>query len=410
MPHTAGLVARAGARAAADATAVARLRAAGFIPLGVTNVSELCMWMESNNRVYGRTNNPYDLRRTPGGSSGGEGAIVGAGGAPVGLGSDIGGSIRMPAFFCGVFGHKPSGGLVPNTGQFPLPAGATLRYVTAGPLARRAEDLMPVLRALAGPDGRDPSCAALALGDPGSVDLAAVKVITVEHDGARRVSPELRDAQRRAADALARLGARVQAAEIRHLRMAHEIWMAMVESGNNGPGCATDPEDTGAASGPRTFSELLGGGQPIQAGREIVRWALGRSPHTLPALSLAILERGTKLLPGRMRRAIALGQELRAEIEQLLGDRGVLLYPSHPVPAPGHGRPLLSPFRWAYTGIFNVLEMPVTQVPLGLGAEGVPLGVQVAAAPGNDHLTIAAALRLEEAFGGWTPPKIPQRR
>jgi fatty acid amide hydrolase 2 len=218
------------------------------------------------------------------------------------------------------------------------------------------------------------------------------------------VCQELRDVQRRAADALARLGARVQVAEIHHLRMAHEIWMAMVESGNNGAGC---PGDHGASSGGRTFSELLGGGRPIRVGREIALWALGRSPHTLPALSLALLERGTRLLPGRMRRAIALGQALRAELEALLGDQGVLLYPSHPVPAPGHGRPLLSPLRWAYTGIFNVLEMPVTQVPLGLGAEGVPLGVQIAAAPGNDHLTIAAAQRLEEAFGGWAPPKGP---
>jgi fatty acid amide hydrolase 2 len=406
MPHTAGLVARAGVLATEDATTVARMRAAGFIALGVTNVSELCMWMESSNRVYGRTSNPYDLRRTPGGSSGGEGAVVGVGGAPVGLGADIGGSIRMPAFFCGVFGHKPSGGLVPNTGQFPLPAGATLRYVTAGPLARRAEDLMPVLRVLAGPDGLDPSCAAMRLGDTDAVDIAAMTVLTVEHDGVRAVSPDLRAAQRRAADALARLGAQVRSAELDRLGRAHEIWAAMVEAGNEGAGC---PPDLHGHAG-RTFSELLGGGRPIRAGREIVRWALRRSPHTLPALVLALLERVTKLAPRRMRRAIELGQELRAEIEELLGERGVLLYPPHPVPAPGHGRPLLSPFRWAYTGIFNVLEMPVTQVPLGLNAEGVPLGVQVAAAPGNDHLTIGTAQRLEEAFGGWAPPPIPPRR
>src|SRR5207253_4609005 len=101
MPHTAGLVARKGTLAGADAPTVARLRAAGAIPLGVTNTSELCMWMESNNRVYGRTGSAYDPSRTAGGSSGGEGAIVGAAGAPFGLGSDIGGSIRMPAFFNG---------------------------------------------------------------------------------------------------------------------------------------------------------------------------------------------------------------------------------------------------------------------------------------------------------------------
>src|SRR5262249_8717417 len=152
---TGGLYARRGKPATRDATAVKRLRAAGAIPLGVTNVSELCMWMESANTVYGRTSNPYDLARTPGGRSGGEGAIVGAGASPVGLGSDVGGSIRMPAFFCGVFGHKPTGGLIPNTGQFPIAENDALRYLTTGPLCRRAEDLWPIVRTLAGPDGED---------------------------------------------------------------------------------------------------------------------------------------------------------------------------------------------------------------------------------------------------------------
>lgn len=102
MPNTSGLVARIGTVASSDATAVDRMRKAGFVPMGVTNVSELCMWMESDNKVYGRTSNPYDARRIVGGSSGGEGAIVGSGASPIGLGSDIGGSIRMPAFFNGV--------------------------------------------------------------------------------------------------------------------------------------------------------------------------------------------------------------------------------------------------------------------------------------------------------------------
>src|SRR5919202_3862942 len=104
--------------------------------------------MESSNRVYGRTNNPYDPSRIVGGSSGGEGAVIGAGGAPFGLGSDVGGSIRMPAFFNGIFGHKPTGGLVPNAGQYPVASDAAQKYLTTGPLARRAEDLAPLLRIL----------------------------------------------------------------------------------------------------------------------------------------------------------------------------------------------------------------------------------------------------------------------
>ena len=158
MPNSSGLVARKGEIARQDATAVARLRAAGAIPLGVTNVPELCMWMETDNRVYGRTNNPYNVKHIVGGSSGGEGAIIASGASPFGLGSDIGGSIRMPAFFNGVFGHKPSAGLVPGTGQYPIATNQALRYLTTGPLARRAEDLMPLLRVLAGPDGQDGGC------------------------------------------------------------------------------------------------------------------------------------------------------------------------------------------------------------------------------------------------------------
>src|SRR5262245_25147466 len=166
MPNSAGLLRRKDVVATKDATAVERLRHAGAIPLGVTNVSELCMWMESTNRVYGRSNNPYDPTRIVGGSSGGEGAIVGSGASPFGLGSDIGGSIRGPAFFNGVFGHKPTPGVVPNTGQYPSTEGEAAYMLTLGPLTRHAEDLMPVTKIIAGPDGQDEQCVARELGDP----------------------------------------------------------------------------------------------------------------------------------------------------------------------------------------------------------------------------------------------------
>lgn len=134
MPNSAGLVSRKNYISKEDSTAVKRLRAAGFIPVGVTNTSELCMWMESSNKLYGITRNGYDPNHIVGGSSGGEAAIVSALGAPVGLGSDIGGSIRMPAFFCGVFGHKPTGGRVPGSGQFPVATGPALRYSKTQPM------------------------------------------------------------------------------------------------------------------------------------------------------------------------------------------------------------------------------------------------------------------------------------
>src|SRR4051794_12620547 len=173
MPNAAGLVHRAEVRAEADAPAVARLRAAGAIPIGVTNPSEATMWIESSNRLYGRTNNAYHPKRTAGGSSGGEGAAIGAGFAPIGLGSDIGGSIRLPAFFNGVFGHKPSPGIIPCSGHFPAPSsnGASSEMLAAGPLARRAEDLMPFVCAVAGRDDGDPISRDVELRDPATVSL-----------------------------------------------------------------------------------------------------------------------------------------------------------------------------------------------------------------------------------------------
>jgi len=393
MPNASGLVARRGVVATGDATAVARLRAAGAIPLGVTNTSELCMWMESDNRVYGRTNNPYDTGRIVGGSSGGEGAIVAAGGSPFGLGSDVGGSIRGPAFFNGVFGHKPTGGLVPGTGQHPIAAGAGLRYLTTGPIARRAADLMPLLRILAGPDGRDAGCTPFELGDPARVDLAGRTLLDVADNGALRVSADLRAAQESAVRVLRERGMKVRQVSFAGLEKQFDVWSAMM-----------------AEAQEHSFGHMLGEGRRVRAGVEIVKHGFGRSDHTLVASLLALVDPLPKLLPGLTRRMVELGRRLRAEIGDALGPDGVLLYPSYSVPAPRHGVPVRWLLRmhhpWAYLAIVNVLEMPATQVPAGLNADGLPLGFQVIAAHGNDHVTIAAAMELERALGGWTPPAM----
>jgi fatty acid amide hydrolase 2 len=387
MPNTSGLVSRRGEIACSDATVVTRLRRAGAIPIGVTNVSELCMYMESDNCVYGRTNNPYDPRRIPGGSSGGEGALIGAAASPFGLGSDIGGSIRLPAFFNGVFGHKPTGGLVPGSGQFPFATGAARRYLTTGPLARRAEDLLPLLRIMAGPDDHDTGCLPLSLPATFDVDLRSLEVIVVPDNGAIRVSPELAEAQARCADSLARRGARVRFTRIAALAKSFEIWSSMLSD----------------AGGP-SFASLMGAGQPIAAGREMTRWVLGRSCHTFPAIALALLEKLPRLAPSHAEKFVAAGRALRAELVETIGPRGVLLYPPYATTAPRHSVSFLPPFKWVYTAIFNAMELPVTQVPLGLDRKGLPLGVQVVGIHGNDALTISVARFLEDVFGGWVPP------
>jgi fatty acid amide hydrolase 2 len=149
------------------------------------------------------------------------------------------------------------------------------------------------------------------------------------------------------------------------------------------------------------YAELLGDGRPVAVGRELLRLAAGRSRHTAPALAVCAAEGVMRGLPGERRRLAEAGRALAAAVEEALGPRGVLLYPPYSRPAPRHGDPLRTPFDFVCTAIFNVLELPVTAVPMGFDARGLPLGVQVVARRGCDHLTIAAAQALEEAGGGW---------
>lgn len=393
MPNTSGCVTRQHIVASEDATAVARLRAAGAIPLGVSNLSELCMWMESQNEVYGRTSNAYDLSRISGGSSGGEGALVGAGASPFGLGSDIGGSIRLPAFFNGVFGHKPSGGLVPGTGQFPFPTTpASCRFLTTGPLCRKAEDLHTLLTILAGPDGKDPGCTgSLSLKDPDSVDLGSLRVIDIPTNGYSSPSRSLANAQRQVAEHLGRLGASVETRTLPILRQSFLIWSAALSEENT-----------------ESWATQMGNGTPINPFVELLKWARRKPDHTAIASLLAIAEKATSSSPSFQKHFANKGRALREQLIEDLGEDGVLLYPSFPRTAPRHRWPLVRQMLmqpdYQYTAILNVCELAVTQVPLGLDRNGLPLGVQVAAAPGQDHLTLAVALELQEAFGGWQPP------
>ncbi|HET9613773.1 MAG TPA: amidase, partial [Candidatus Limnocylindrales bacterium] len=156
-----------------DATVVARVKAAGAIVLGKTNTPEFTWSDETDNDVFGRTSNPYDLERTPGGSSGGAAAIVAAGGTPFDIGSDTGDSIRQPAHVCGVAGLKPTQGRVPRTGHWPGFGGLVGSLQQLGPIARRVDDLALLLPIIAGPDGEDPHIAPAPLLDPADVDVAA---------------------------------------------------------------------------------------------------------------------------------------------------------------------------------------------------------------------------------------------
>lgn len=388
MPSTSGLVSRKDNISKSNATVVERLLGAGVIPLGVTNVSELGMWMETNNAVYGRTNNPYDIKRTAGGSSGGEGAIIGAGGSPFGIGSDIGGSIRIPAFFNGIFGHKPTGGLVPNTGHYPNTEGKALRFLTSGPMAKHAEDLWPVLKIISGDDRQDKGILSFPLQEPSSVDMKKISVLDVSDNGMIPISDELKFIQEKAVESLARLGAKVTKVQLASLKESFFIWTSMLSE-----------------AGGRSFKNMMGDGIDINPGIELFKFMVGSSNHTLPGILLSFAEDVPRLFPQLSKEFVEKGEALKKEFDEIVGENGVMLYPSYPEVAPLHNKPLVNLFHWMYTAIFNVLETPVTQVPLGLNQNSLPLGLQVVGSHGNDHLTIAVAMELEKVFGGWTPPK-----
>ena len=386
MPNCAGLVSRGAWRAPANAPTVQRMIDAGAIPLGVTNTPELCLWIETENRQYGRTHNAYDMARTAGGSSGGEGAVVGSGGSPLGLGADIGGSIRLPAFFNGVFGLKPSPGLVPSTGQFPATETEVGAYMlTIGPITRRAEDLIPMLKVIAGPDGVDPYAREMPIGDPADVPIAGMRVLLSESTSYLQVSRELRAARLRAAEALEAAGATVEVTQLKTMKRALELYLAVLklEAG-------VSVKDLIVAEGSAAMT---------------VRGGFKRKgPHTRALRLLLMSEWMTDKMPqGRLTKSAAARLAFAREVTDAIGD-GVLLHPTHPRVAPKHGQTIGKPWLLMATAVFNLAGVPVAQVPLGLNGRGLPLGVQAVAGPGRDHAAVAVALELERAIGGWVPP------
>ncbi|MDG0815910.1 amidase [Bdellovibrio svalbardensis] len=386
-----------------DATIVARLKHAGAIPMGSTNVPELGFWFETYNKVYGLTNNPYSLERTPGGSSGGEGALIGAGASPIGVGSDIGGSIRMPATFCGIFGHKPSQYLLPFTGHFPyskeevktILVGDKYPYTTLGPMSRKAGDLYKMMEIMMGPDGYDQTTLAGAKLKERPKDWSKVKVVLcadpVFHT-ARQTDYELVQVVKNCGKLFEELGAEVIELDPRFFVRSTELWFAALKKTKN-----------------KNFFEVLKGKEEkFSVGKELFKLAFGKGRYIFPNLivSLAeILEGSSKDSPKKLAEELQALQKMHDDLSKILGPNGILILPPHPRVAPKHREPLWSPFDFIFTGIFTTLGMPATSIPMGLNEEGIPLGVQVVANSMNDHLTLGCAELLEQTFGGWVPPK-----
>ncbi|XP_033740866.1 fatty-acid amide hydrolase 2-like [Pecten maximus] len=385
LPNASGLVKRKNKIATFDAEVVARLKKAGAIPYILTNVSELCMWYESANNLNGRTRNAYDTSRIVGGSSGGEACIISTAAAVIGIGSDIGGSIRMPAFFNGVFGHKASRGLVPNDGQHPMATGKERDLLSTGPMCRYAEDILPLLKVFAGPE----STFKARLDD--QVDLQSLKIYSMLDDGGSTlvssVDKQLKDVQCKVEKYLEeKLKLKVERVNIHRMKYGLEVWTAKMNTG-----------------GGKKFAQLMSDDDgSVNCVLELLKWLVGCSQHTLPAISLGLVEKIP--MPETDKKFLKVFDKLESDITKLLSNDGILLYPSHPKLAPYHNEPILYPFNFAYTGVFNTLGLPVTQCPLGLSKEGLPLGLQLVTGMNNDRLTIALAKEIEKGFGGWVKP------
>ena len=391
MPHTAGLVKRQDVVASEDAEIVKRLRAAGAIPVGVTNTSECCMWMESYNNVYGVTNNPYNLECSVGGSSGGEAAILAVAGSVIGIGSDSGGSIRIPAFCCGVFGHKPTAGISPREGSWPIVQGPAAVCSTVGPLCRFSKDLPAMLDAIVGLSPSDTSNFSHKVRN---VDVSSLKVVSIPSNGSTSVTPEVASLQAEVELHLKnQLHATIERATVEQLKQSFSIWSKIIDE---------DP-------GPRVREQLMNGEGRVNPFLELGKWLFGRSQYTLPSLEMALMDvcSGAPKMGEDNAEAHTKRDNLKRELEDLMGDNGVILYPTMPRAAMKHHRAILHPFDSTYTIIFNALGFPATAVPVGTSEKGLPLGIQIISKEGNDHLTIAVAMALEETMAGvgWHCPE-----
>jgi Asp-tRNA(Asn)/Glu-tRNA(Gln) amidotransferase A subunit family amidase len=383
LPWEAGTKLRAGTVAERDAPLVTRLRQAGAIILGVTNAPELLMAWETDNLLYGRTNNPWDPSRTPGGSSGGEAAAIASGMSAGGVGSDGGGSIRVPAHFSGICGLKPTPGRIPATGHFPESVGPFALLGVVGPMARNVGDLKLLFEVLQGPDDGDPSAAPVALRWPGKDELSRVRVGYFEDDARTPVTPETRAAVRTAAEALRRAGFQVEAFRPQGLELARQLWWKLFgTAGGMMLGSVTKGHED-------ELSPIL---------KEFSSWVAAEPAHT-----------GQSLLDTWIERDV-----VRMQVFAQMQDYPVLLCPVASIPAFRHGerswqvegKTVKYLDAWSYTEWFNLLGMPAVSVPVGKSPEGLPIGVQIAACPWQEELVISVAAALEQEVGCFGHPAM----
>jgi len=336
-----GLTERVGIVPDGDAVAVARMRRAGAILLGKTNVPAGGSGGVTDNTVDGRTRNPFGLEHSVAGSSGGEAALQAAGGSPIGLGSDSGGSLRVPAHYCGIATLKPTTGRVPNTGAFSHQGGLSDSRTQIGPLSRFVDDLTPTLSFIAGPDGRDSGVVPVPLGDSGAVSLDGLRVAFYTDDGETDTTPDTAAAVRDAAEVLRQSGVEV------------------IER------C---PADIGRDA--LDLTRRYWGWNDLEGGKAV--------------------------------QLLADWDRFRSDMLVFMESVDLILCPTAPGPAPLHGDGADTMFN--YTLPYSLTGQPCVVVPSGRSGDGLPIGVQIVGRAWRDDQAIAAARSIEITTGGWRQP------
>src|SRR6266849_3194034 len=366
-----------------DATLVARLRGGGAILLGNTNTPEFLMAYETNNLVSGKTSNPWDLARSAGGSSGGEAAAIAAGCSAGGVGSDGGGSIRVPAHFCGICGLKPTPGRIPSTGHFPKSGGPFALIGVVGPMARTIEDVRTLFEVMAGWDDGDPCAAPVEVREIDETVVRPVNIGFFEDDGRTPVTEETREAVSHSALIWMTCGFHVDAFRPEGLEEARQRWWEFFGTAG------------GMILGPMIREAMLRGHESELSPmlREFMGWTNAAPAHTGESLLAAWLGR----------------DEVRKKILRQMRKYPVLICPTAAIPAFRHGerewqvegKTVKYLDAWSYCEWFNLLGFPAAVVPMGYSEQGRPIGVQIVGRPWEEEVVLAVAAKLEEERGPW---------
>ncbi|HEY4816516.1 MAG TPA: amidase [Candidatus Acidoferrum sp.] len=379
-PCPAGSLLRKDCVAPTDAILVARLKAAGAILLGNTNTPEFLMAYETDNLVSGRTSNPWDLSRSAGGSSGGEAAAIASGCSAGGVGSDGGGSIRVPAHFCGICGLKPTPGRIPVTGHFPAGVGAFSWIGVVGPMARTIPDVRALFEVMAGPDPGDALSTPVPLRAVNDAQLKSLRVGILETDALGKVDAETNAALQKAANGLAAQGFVVEPLRLQGLERAIELWWFFF-----GPAIAHLFQPSVAEQKDKL--------SPIF--RDYMRFS--EAAVTLDDLLSACAERDL----------------LRAQILHQMRDTPILLSAVSTTTAFRHGEGTWQPgaqqcYRdtMRFSQWLNLTGFPGATVPVSVSGGGLPIGVQVIGRPHEEELVLAVAERMESGRGPWLAPPL----